>query len=260
MATKKIILIDEDKCVGCEQCVDACPGGALAMVDGKAKVVRQDFCDGLGVCIGECPVDAITFKEVPIEATEEVAEPCGCPSSAHKTISRETVVPIESPEPTSPCGCPGGAHKTLKQVLPTISDPVPTNAPGVNFGSTDSELNAWPIQLHLIRPEAPQFQGADVLIAASCSAFSCGSFHPDLLKGKALIIACPKLDRLDGYVEKLTALFQNAKPKSVTVARMEVPCCMGLTKIVGEARAASGADTPVSEIVVGLDGRQLTVR
>ena len=163
MKTRKIILIDEEKCIGCGQCVDACPGGALAMVDGKAKVVRQDFCDGLGVCIGECPVDAIHFKEVPVEEVADApASPCGCPGGSHKTLRQpEEAV---APAPASPCGCPSGAHKTLRQpeeasrptgwkppaALPVLGAGLsaPSNSDGSTASSSESQLNAWPIQLH----------------------------------------------------------------------------------------------------------------
>lgn len=222
----KTIKIHEDKCVGCGMCVNSCPGGALEMVEGKAKLVRADHCDGLGACIGECPVDAIEFidrEEAPkVEpAHEHHHHPGGgCPSKANKVFAENTDKPQASA----------------------------------------SALQAWPIQLHLIRPEAEQFQGADVLIAASCTAFSCGGFHANLLQGKALIIACPKLDNLEGYAQKLEQIFSTAKPKSVTVARMEVPCCSGLSNLVKTAQQSVDSDIPVQEITIGLQGDILNAK
>ncbi len=238
MATKKVIQIDEDKCVGCGKCANSCPGGALQMVNGKAKLVREDFCDGLGVCIGECPVDAITFidKEVTAPATNQTAHAAPAAQAA----------PTGAPAPAAhaAAGCPGKANKVF--------------APADKPASGASALNAWPIQLHLIRPEAQQFQGADILIAASCTAFSCGNFHANLLAGKSLVIACPKLDNLDGYAQKLHEIFTIAKPKSITVARMEVPCCSGLTKMVASAKASAESNIPVQEITISLQGEILS--
>ncbi len=238
MPTKKKIVIDEEKCRGCGKCVNACVGSALELVDGKAKLTREDYCDGLGVCIGECPFDAISFEEVEVAAPAIAPAPPagGCPSAAARQL-----------RPQAHSGCPGSAHKTLSQ---------PTAAPATEkTAEHESALNAWPIQLHLIRPESEQFTGKDILIAASCTAFSCGNFHPQLLAGKGLVIACPKLDRLDGYSDKLEYFFKNARPRSITVARMEVPCCSGLTNMVTAAREKAGSPQGIREVVISLDGR-----
>jgi len=256
--TKKTIRVDQDKCTGCGLCVSSCPAGALAMVDGKAQLVRADHCDQLGVCIGECPFDAIEFVDVeestavaaaPVAAKKSDASPCGCPSHANQVFDViERPAPEPEPEPeqeTLACGCPG--H--VQQVFETTETPEP--APAADL---PSQLTAWPIQLHLVQPTAPQFLGADVVIAASCSAFSHGNFHKEFLEGRGLIIACPKLDRQEGYLEKLTQLFRVAQPKRVTVVRMEVPCCSGLTAVIREARNQAGTDTPVVETTIGLSG------
>ncbi len=241
MAKRTIIKIDDEKCVGCGKCVNACPGGALEMVDGKAKMVRENMCDGIGKCIGKCPVDAIEFIE--IETNDSVPQPVhshqyssGCPSAQNVQLNRQPVG-----------GCPSTQNKSFDRGGSTC-----TMHPEAKV---ESELTAWPIQLHLVRPEAPQFQGADILIAASCSAFSFGSFHQDYLAGRGLVIACPKLDVQDGYLEKLTRIFAESKPNSVTILRMEVPCCSGLTAMVSQARDNSGSGLPVTEDIISVDGK-----
>lgn len=236
MSKKNRIVIDEDKCTGCGKCVNACVGSALELIDGKAKLTREDYCDGLGVCIGECPYGAITFEEVEVEekAVAPHSPPLagGCPSAMAKSL-----------KPNVHTGCPGTAPKTLHPDKITV-----------DTGST-SALNAWPIQLHLIRPESDQFTGKDILIAASCTAFSYGNFHQDLLAGKGLVIACPKLDRLEGYAEKLEHFFKYAKARSITVIRMEVPCCSGLTNMVAAAREKAGSPQGIREVTLSLDGQ-----
>lgn len=233
VAKRQVITIDEEKCTGCGKCVNACIGGALALVNGKAKLMREDYCDGLGVCVGECPVGALKVEE------REVAG-YTAPVQRHQPPSARTV----------PHACPGTANRQFERRAPQ---------PGA-VTEMASALTHWPIQLHLIRPDAPHYCGADILIAASCTAFACGGFHPELLAGKSLIIACPKLDNPAGYVEKLAELFAAGQPRSVTVARMEVPCCMGLVRMVAEARARAESGIPVTEVVVGLEGSVLSRR
>ena len=242
MNKKQIIEIDKDKCTGCSKCVNACVGSALALVDGKAELTRQDYCDGLGVCIGKCPSGAITFKEVEpsTEDFHQASPAITPPKPANKTGSLPSCA-SSSCSTSANVGCPSTAAQSLK-----------TDKNKLINGA--SALAAWPIQLHLIRPESQQFHNADILIAASCSAFSCGSFHQDILAGKSLIIACTKLDRLEGYNEKLKNLFRYNNPGSMTVARMEVPCCSGLTHMVKSARENSESQLEIKEIVINLQG------
>ncbi len=256
MPKRNIIKIDEDKCTGCGQCIVDCAEGALAIVDGKAKLVKESYCDGLGACIGNCPTGALTLEER--EAPEFVMPP----ELAHVAVAvaaenqHPTPRPMEAvrpcPSSLSPAegyshagGCPGSRARQFNRQeveAPCSSQEVP------------SALSHWPVQLHLVNFAAPHFQNADTLIAADCSAFACGAFHPRFLKGKAVAIACPKLDDPDGYLEKLTVLFQQANPRSVTVVRMEVPCCTGILRWVLAARNQAGSTLPVEEIIIGVEG------
>jgi len=233
VAKRHVITIDEEKCTGCAKCVNACIGGALALVNGKAKLMREDYCDGLGVCVGECPVGALKVEE------REVAGYAG--PAQH--------LPSPAPHAASHA-CTGTANRQF----------APWASARQENADTPSALTHWPVQLHLIRPDAPQYCGADVLIAASCTAFACGGFHSELLAGKSLLIACPKLDNPAGYVDKLAELFAVAQPRSVTIARMEVPCCMGLVRMVAEAHAQAESDIPVTEVVVELEGGVVSER
>jgi len=234
MATRDILKIDEDKCNGCGLCVNACAEGALEIMAGKARLVGEIFCDGMGVCLNVCPTGALTIEPREAEAFD---------AEAVKAQPRR-VAPVPHRAPPAG-GCPGLAARRFTPKAASI--PVPG-------GEIPSALTHWPVQLKLIQPAAPAFCGADVLIAADCTAFALGGFHAQLLAGKSLIIACPKLDDHRGYVEKLTALFTQAKPKSLTIARMEVPCCSGIVRLVLAAREAAGSTLPVREVIVGVQG------
>ncbi len=226
MAIRDVIHIDEEKCNGCGQCVRACPEGALRLVNGKAKLVSEVYCDGLGACIGECPTGALTVERRQASPFDEEA-------------TRARMASHGSP-------CPGAASRTFS--------PWPKAEKRERAGSTPSELTHWPIQLHLANPAAPHFQGKDLLIAADCTAFAHGAFHRDLLAGRAVVIACPKLDDLTGYIAKLAELFAGARPPSVTVVRMEVPCCRGLLQLVLQARELAGSEAPIQEVVISIEG------
>lgn len=256
MPIRNIIKIDEDKCNGCGQCIVDCAEGALAIVDGKAKLIKESYCDGLGACLGNCPTGALTLeeREAPeFELPEDMAAHAAV-SAPHAHAAAHAVAPkpsgcpsggFASPHAAPSGGCPGSRARQFQRQETAAAAPT---------AESPSELGHWPIQLHLVNFAAPHFQNADILIAADCSAFACGSFHPRLLKGKAVAIACPKLDDPSGYLEKLTALFQHANPRSVTITRMEVPCCGGISQWVLRARSQAGSTVPVQEITIGVEG------
>lgn len=219
MGTRKIIEIDRDLCNGCGICTTACDEGALALdEEGKAVLVREIFCDGMGACLSGCPTEALTIVERESPAYDYEA-------------TLQHVVSTRGPEAAD------AVHPGLEAE-----------------GSAPSELTQWPIQLHLISPQAPYFKGADLLIAADCTAFARGSFHSELLKGRKMVIACPKLDDVGPYVEKLAEVIRDSDLKSLTVATMTVPCCGGLQRIVERAVMLSEVDIPINNVVIGIDG------
>ena len=219
---RKIITIDETKCTGCGLCAKACHEGAIGMVDGKARLLREDYCDGLGDCLPACPVDAISFEEREAPAYNEAAV---------LAAKRAKAEPL-------PCGCPGSACRT---VAPAAEADVP------------SQLRNFPVQIKLVPVTAPWFRGADLLIAADCTAYACGNFHGRFMAGKVTLVGCPKLDGVN-YAEKLTEILARNEIASVTVTRMEVPCCGGLSHAVQAALDACGKDIPLRIVTVGIDG------
>lgn len=231
---RKIIIIDENKCVGCGLCVNACHEGAIGMVDGKAKLLRDDYCDGLGNCLPVCPTNAISFEE------REAAE------------FNESVVKanMQNKQPESlPCGCPGTHSQSInrKDNNNCADTPMVTSA---------THLNQWPVQIKLVPANAPYFENANLLVAADCSAYAYGNFHNKFMKNKITIIGCPKLDEGD-YSEKLTAILKNNNIKSVTVVRMEVPCCGGIENAVKTALKSSEKLIPWSIVTISTNGRIL---
>lgn len=220
---RKVVEIDESRCNGCGLCIPNCAEGALKLVDGKARLVSDRHCDGLGACLGHCPQDAIRIIEREAEDLDE-----GIQKSIH-----------ESPRHA----CPGSRVRH--------QNPIPAAAEGL---TANSRLAHWPIQLHLVPANAPFLQGADLLISASCLPFAFGDFHNTLLSGKSLIIACPKLDRTEPYLEKLTAILRMNDIKSLTVAVMEVPCCQGLVRLVRQALHGSGKRMPITVEVITIKG------
>lgn len=229
---RKIIKIDEEKCNGCGACASACHEGAIEMVNGKAKLTRENYCDGLGDCLPACPVDAISFEEREAPAYDEAAV------LASKKKAEADVLP---------CGCPGTHAKAI------VHAPCSCAASGE---AIPSQLSQWPVQIKLLPVNAPYFQGADILVAADCTAYAYGDFHRDFIKGRVTLVGCPKLDSVD-YAEKLTAIFAGNDIHSVTVARMEVPCCGGMENAVRRAIQASGKQIPLKIITISTDGRIL---
>jgi len=236
---RKIIEIDEDICDGCGKCVMECAEGALEIIDGKAKVVSETFCDGMGACIGECPAGALKIVE------REAA-----PFNEEEVKNRLA----EKEEKALPCGCPS-AHIQIFDKLPAGAA---ANEPK-HLKSTpeESSLSHWPIQIKLIPASAPFLKGADLLVLADCTAVAFPTLHRDLLRGKVVMMGCPKLDDVHEYVQKFTDIFQLAGIKSVTVVVMEVPCCLGMPMIVKKAMAAANQKIPVKETVLGRRGKVL---
>lgn len=225
---RKIIQIDEEKCNGCGVCALACHEGAIGMVDGKAKLLRDDYCDGLGDCLPACPTGAITFVMREAAAYDEAAV---FTAKAHK-------------EQTMPCGCPGSAAKSIKHTE-TAFAPAATQ---------ESELLQWPVQIKLVPVKAPWFDGAKLLVAADCTAYAYANFHQDFIKGHITLVGCPKLDAVD-YAIKMTEIIRNNDIRSVTVVRMEVPCCGGIENAVKTALQDSGKFIPWNVVTITTDGR-----
>lgn len=230
---RKIIQIDEAKCNGCGACAEACHEGAIGMVDGKAKLLRDDYCDGLGDCLPACPMDAITFVEREAAPYDEAAV------LAAKAQKKQSVSG----------GCPGSKAKLLRPAGDTDNSQLSATAAPVS-----SQLTQWPAQIKLMPVTAPYYNGADLLIAADCTAYAYGNFHNEFMKNHITVIGCPKLDSVD-YTEKLTAILQANDIKSVTLTRMEVPCCGGLERAAKEAVQASGKSIPFRTVVISTDGR-----
>jgi NAD-dependent dihydropyrimidine dehydrogenase PreA subunit len=250
VAIRKIVRIDEEKCDGCGLCVPNCAEGALRIINGKARLVAENLCDGLGACLGECPKGAITVEERAADEFDEGAVKEHLHARKHGTGAMS---PLMTPA-LAPArhvrhggGCPGSRAR-LMQVAEQADETAPQE-------QRKSRLGQWPVQLALVPTEGPMWQDADVLIAADCVAFAYAEFHEKMLKGKRLAIACPKLDDVGPYVEKLARIFARNSIRSITVAHMEVPCCGGIVRAVQMALAQAGrTDLPVRDVTVGVDG------
>lgn len=278
---RTVIQIDEDLCNGCGNCVTGCHEGALQLIDGKARLIGDNLCDGLGACIGECPVGAIEFIEreatayserevldriMPMGENTVVAHLRHLKDHGQKDYVHEGFAVLSekgwdaaairakvlagdrsaAPVPQGG-GCPGSR---VMDFTPRAQTPL--SAP---VAKAQSELRQWPVQLSLVPPSAPYLKGADLLVAADCVPFAYANFHQDFLRGRVLLIGCPKLDDTAYYAEKLTEIFTSNAIRSVTVLRMEVPCCGGITQAVKHAITASGQVVPYAEAVIGIDGR-----
>lgn len=247
MPVRKVIRIDEEKCDGCGDCVTSCAEGAIAVIDGKARLVSDVYCDGLGACLGHCHQGAINIEEREAEEFDQVK-------------TREHLGPLRNrksepgPLPLAdvPPQCPGSMIRSLGSKAAAS-----WNGDGARIAPQPSELMNWPVQLTLVSPNAPYFQGADLLLVADCVPFACADFHQRFLRGKPVIIGCPKLDQAEFYVKKLAEILRAAEPKSITVIHVEVPCCSGLTRIAQYARGMAESDIPLEDVTVRIGGEAL---
>lgn len=247
---RKIIQIHEDKCNGCGLCVTACHEGAIQMVDGKAKLISDQYCDGLGDCLPSCPMDAIEMIEREAEAYNE--ELVMAKIAERDAAESESIEGFADAMPSIPCGCPGSAAKAIMREEPKAAPKQATQA--VEFQTVPSQLGQWPVQLDLINPHADYLQGADLLIAADCTAYAYGNFHQEFIKGKVTVIGCPKLDNLQAHTLKLTEIIRANALKSITVVRMSVPCCGGIIMAAQQAMLNAQKIVPYKEVVIGTDG------
>ena len=258
---RRIIKIDESKCNGCGLCAAACHEGAIGMVDGVAKLLRDDYCDGLGDCLPACPTGAITFEEREALPYDEAAVKAAMAERAKLAeIARraEEVAAEVRKEPTLGCGCPGSMAKAIERSEDGCDCGGDSTAADVAGNAAapvaKSELRQWPVQIKLVPVNAPYFDGAKLLIAADCTAYAYGNFHQDFIRGRVTLVGCPKLDMVD-YAEKLTEIIANNDIKDVTVVRMEVPCCGGIEMAVKRALQASGKFIPWQIVTISNDGR-----
>ena len=258
---RNVIEINEDKCIGCGLCATACMQGAIEIVDGKAKLTSESYCDGLGMCLPKCPVDAIHVVEKDTDAFD----------STRKNIKAKSEAPTHAHAEGQGCGCSGTAAKAFDRssmvtldmatsVSRKMVSKTPRDQEGVLVATSESisvpsELMQWPVQLKLISPTAPYLQNADLLIAADCTAFAYGDFHRDFIKGKVTVIGCPKLDDNQTNTDKIAQILTESNIKSITVVRMEVPCCGGMIQAVKAAMLKAQCIVPYSEVTISTDGR-----
>jgi len=255
MPVREIVKIDEAKCNGCGECIVNCPEGALQIVEGKARLVKESYCDGLGACIGHCPEGAITIEKREADDFDEHA-------IEHHMAAAASRPPVQS---AGAQGCPGSAVRELKpSPAECLGSRVYERKPPVEGFSVSrgarSQLKNWPVQLALVPPNAPFLQNADLLLVADCVPFALADFHARFLAGGPIVVGCPKLDDPEAYVTKLRTVFEQSSIRSLTMIHMEVPCCTGLCRIAESAREACGQAIPVKEVTVSIDGRVIMDR
>ena len=239
MVLRNIVKIDEQKCNGCGLCIPACAEGAIQIIDGKARLVKDIYCDGLGACLGNCPQDAITIIQRDAENFNEKA--------AEEHVKRTQVASTTSSDSSEPISCPSEKAIQLDK----------EKQPSTTTGKMKTRLSTWPVQLKLLPPYAPFLKNADLLITADCVPFAYADFHEDMLKDKILAIGCPKLDDATLYRNKLAEIFRTTDIRSVTVVNMEVPCCFGLNRLVQEAIGLSGKKVPLTQETITIKGEKM---
>lgn len=243
---RKIVDIDKEKCNGCGLCVHACHEGAIELVEGKAVLISDEYCDGLGDCLPECPTGAIKIIErESAEYNEELV--------MKKIEERKKAAQNDK----LPCGCPGTAAKKIERKSLNVVSTIKSRKKDNNDELLTSELRQWPVQLKLINPQAPYLHGANLLVAADCTAYAYGDFHREFIRDHITVIGCPKLDDIQYYEEKLTEIIKNNNIKSITVVRMEVPCCTGIVNAVKRAMLNAQIIVPYKEVTVTTDGNLL---
>lgn len=242
MALRKIVHINEEKCNGCGLCIPNCAEGALEIIDGKAKLVKDIYCDGLGACLGECPVDAISIIERDADEFNEEAVELHLKKKIEPAKTAFKKATLSNPHSG---GCPGSAMRQFNN--PAVESDVVEIKP-------TSKLRQWPVQLNLVPVTAPYFKNSDLLITADCVPFAYANYHNEFLKDKSLVVGCPKLDDVNHYTEKLTDIIKYNDLESITVLRMEVPCCSGISNSAKTARDNSGINIPIKVVTVGIEG------
>lgn len=256
MAIRKIIQIEEDKCNGCGLCVPNCAEGAIQIIGGKARLVKDSYCDGLGACLGHCPQDALHVIERDADEFDEEGAMEFVKKMDDAKQKAQSFKPQFKPQHSHGGGCPGSRMMTFD-----TDDKANTSAVTVSGGDIEikikSQLKQWPVQLNLVPANAPYFENADLLVTADCVPFAYPNYHLDLLKGKAVVVGCPKLDDNQYYTEKLTDIVSFNNLKSITVAYMEVPCCGGIVRAVETAVANSGKNVPIIKVRIGVQGNKM---